>query len=603
MAYINQIPGCTYALGHEWVRVYGNTVAMLQVGQTQLTPAYTAHRFDIGWGGGYDPVNKIEVTFRVVASSYRVKMYFNSRPSRAQWTILNQTGGTWSFAESEYMMYTSITSPSASGCSVTAQCVFTQGWLGTLQFMPINTMNAEATDVSGVIVFDSFKINDVEQLTQDTTQVSTNIANSATWTVSTGWNEATETFFSAVTVTPLQKPNSSDYYVFKGASVYDPDGLVTPASINFNDKIITFNRFKNGLYRVVILMVEKTTSPYVPPTPGSVVPDTNKPSSYIQQYITAGFYKIFVPTNSELLAFINHLYSQSFMDSIINIWNSVIKIDDLIVGAKIVPVSPTANNTATPKVGWVEATGITMHYTEQQYVTKSLGSITIPKAWSNYLDYAPYTSVTITLPFIGERQLATNDVMGKTITLEYNVDLLSGECVAYVIVDNAVHYQFTGNTSYTIPMSVTDTANMYLQPLKALAGLALAAGGLATGNPVLTTAGTVLGTGLNTDSEGNITGVTAPTPELNSPITQKIDNLSGNSGYMGIITPYVCIERTMPDINAGFGHANGYLCNKYMLIGNCVGYTKVSEVHLENISCTTEELTKIEALLKGGVIL
>ena len=418
--------------------------------------------------------------------------------------------------------------------------------------------------------------------------------NSATYTVSTEDN------IDTVTVTV------ADGYVFSSGALYDPTDRLDQRwkALNENNQLI-IRRTQAGEWTLRLTMQE-VINPYDPDTPIEDLPtdviSATYPSDYIARYIGAGFYKLFVPTMAQLNAFVNYLYDPDFLTNIKNLWNKALNMEELIVGGNIMPCAPTVAGTAIPRVGWLSMTSTqAMNYTNQQYVTVELGSLTVSRAWSNYLDFAPYTKVSIYLPFIGERQLDTNDVMGKSLSLSYNIDLLSGNCVAYVKVNGSIHYQFTGNCAYTIPISQTNASNIALQPLKAIAGLALAGAGVASGNPVLISAGASLGATIESEEKGG--GVTTPMPELTSPDVKKIDGLNANTGYMGVVRPYLIVERVKPDINSGFGQTIGYQSNKFRRLGDLTGYTKVQEVHLENIPATAEEIAKIEAILKGGVII
>ena len=427
--------------------------------------------------------------------------------------------------------------------------------------------------------------------TQDRTDVSILPSTGGTSEVVTEDNTDT------ISITP------ADGYEFNYAELINPRGDLEGT---YKATPIVVRRDTQGTYILNVYMVQ-VVDPYapgagIPDLPSDII-DAQHPSDYIGQFINAGFYKIFVPTLTQLTNFVTYLYDQTFIDAIKQLWNRMLNVDDLIVGVMIMPVAPTIAGTKVPRVGWVPMTeSQSMDYTSQQYYHINLGSINVNRVWNNYLDFSPYTKVSIYLPFIGERTLETNDIMGKTLNVEYNIDLLSGNCVAYIKVNGSIHYQFSGNCAYVIPISQADTTGMFLQPLKAIAGISLAVAGVATGNPMMTAAGTSMGATVLSDDEG-VTSVAPPNLEISSPGVQKIDGLSANSGYMGVIQPYISIERVIPDINSGFAHTNGYQANKYRRIGDLTGYTKVQEVHLDGLSATATEVAKIEALLKGGIII
>lgn len=55
----------------------------------------------------------------------------------------------------------------------------------------------------------------------------------------------------------------------------------------------------------------------------------------------------------------------------------------------------------------------------------------------NYLNYAPYATYTLYLPFIGEVDLPPAEIVGKDIVVEYVVDINNGDCCA--IVSESTH--------------------------------------------------------------------------------------------------------------------------------------------------------------------
>lgn len=348
----------------------------------------------------------------------------------------------------------------------------------------------------------------------------------------------------------------------------------------------------------------------ITPAPDPLTPETDIKdlesdtidADFINNYLpygTYGFYTLFTPTQAELQSFITELNDSTFQASIKSLWNdSLLHMQDLIVDAHVIPGIPSIEASAkTVKVGFVNTT-VSMHYTEDSYIEIDMGSIDIPRAWNNFMDFSPYTSIMIYLPFIGERSLDTDKVIGKTIAIKYYVDVLSGDLMAMLSVDGSVIYQFSGNGAYKIPLSDTDMSNIAMAPLKILgaAGFAAATGGAG----VITAGGTMAGA-------AKIAGASAADAAIKSAAESKpsfsaIDGVSGNAGYMGISSPYVAITRAYPAIPENFASYEGLASMKTLSLGNISGYTEIESIHLDGINATAEELTEIESILKGGVI-
>lgn len=231
-------------------------------------------------------------------------------------------------------------------------------------------------------------------------------------------------------------------------------------------------------------------------------------------------------------------------------------------------------------------TGIVGYLTDQ-YKEINCGVLEIPEKWAGALDYE--SRVQIYLPFIGTKELDTAEVMGGQIGVKYLIDILTGACVAYVSVKKgtleSVLYQFTGNCSYSFPLTQANYNSFYSALLSATATVA---SGVVTGGasvPMMVGAGASV-------------GMSAKTHVAHS------GNLAGNTGYMGIKKPYVILTRPIQALPKDFGKYRGYQSHITKKLGDCSGFTQIEYIHLDGIDrATSEELTEIENLLKGGVII
>lgn len=86
----------------------------------------------------------------------------------------------------------------------------------------------------------------------------------------------------------------------------------------------------------------------------------------------------------------------------------------------------------------------------------------------------------------------------------------------------------------------------------------------------------------------------------------KSGSISQNTGLMNpVIEPYLILKKKKkyypPDEN--IGNNSGLPSNVCVTLSNISGYVKVSAIHLEISGALDEELSEIDSLLKGGVIL
>lgn len=314
-----------------------------------------------------------------------------------------------------------------------------------------------------------------------------------------------------------------------------------------------------------------------PPQTPSDNPNTgggNTPNIVIPTQSASSLWAIYNPTLSQLNSLGAWLWSTNFIDQILKIFNDPMQA---IIGLHKVYATPNISGSGNIKVGYLDS-GVPSNIVGNQYTYIDCGTVSLREYYGNILDYSPYTTVQLYLPFIGIVSLDIADVSRSSITVKYGVDVLTGACLASVSVqrDNAggVLYQYSGNCACQYPLSSGSYMGM-------ITGALGAVGSLARGN--------IIGTGLSV--AGMHTNI------------ERSGGFSGNAGAMGIKKPYLIISRPQSAMNDGFPSIQGYPSNYFTRLGDCTGFTQVAECHVENISATDKELDKIKDLLKEGVIL
>ena len=260
--------------------------------------------------------------------------------------------------------------------------------------------------------------------------------------------------------------------------------------------------------------------------------------------------------------------------------NTVLKPTDFIVNLSLLPVD-VGGVTKLIKAGKILLNGAEGTLINQQFIRVDCGSLEVKKKWGAAIDYQ--TDVSIFLPFIGEQSLNANEVMGASLNVIYTVDILSGSCIASVrvIKDNldAVLYQFTGNMASNYPITSADYATVFSGALQ----LAVGVGSLPSSGGVLSL-------------------VSATSNMLSGANVKRTGSLSSASGFMGIKKPYLILSRPIQSLPSEYNTFRGYVSNITLALSECSGYTKVAEIHMENIPATSAELDELDGLLKAGVI-
>ena len=309
---------------------------------------------------------------------------------------------------------------------------------------------------------------------------------------------------------------------------------------------------------------------------------TGKPGLPSSAVLSSGFIAMYAPSTSNLQSLGAKLWSDDFFDNFIKLWNDPM---EAIISLGLVPFTPTSSGSSNCVIGNYD-TEISMPRVTAQYQTLSCGSVYIDEYWGSALDYSPYCEAEIFLPFCGMKKLDIDDVMGKTVSVDYNVDLLGGEAVCYVTVDDVVLYDYRCNLQTSVPISATSYASLYSNIIKGVSGLAIGgAAGSATGA-----------------AAGAITSAVNVITSKHSSM-ERGSELSPNAGVLGLLTPYIILHRVVQSLPSGFNQFKGYPSNVTRTLSSCSGYTEVEYIHLDNINATEEEKNELLSILHEGIMI
>lgn len=227
--------------------------------------------------------------------------------------------------------------------------------------------------------------------------------------------------------------------------------------------------------------------------------------------------------------------------------------------------------------------------------TGIIASKYIEPTHNNFLDYEPYTSLSLYLPFCGSCNLDANLFVGKTVNVDYYFDIFSGDVIANVYANGSLYKTLSGN--FTISQPIT-SQNVGLQKDTVIKG----AVGVATN--MLGTAGFAM--------SGNISGVLSGAVGATISSISTYTHLNGISpvatkGGGGRSIFYTCkniilYKSTAIENHGTYEKYKGKVCNYDSKLSECHGYTVVDNPHIE-IKCTNTEKDEIKKLLEEGVIL
>lgn len=227
----------------------------------------------------------------------------------------------------------------------------------------------------------------------------------------------------------------------------------------------------------------------------------------------------------------------------------------------------------------------------RQYQSIDMGEVKFAYNTSSFLDSNPFSKVQIYLPYCGVYTLDPKDVIGHTIGVEYHVDVLSGECMAFVTTtrfgSDPAHLilQANGNCCRNVQISA-ETSNKLVNSISgALSGAF--AGGVSGG----------IGGALAGGVSGAVGGVTGKDAISTG------GSYSGQVGFMSYQTPYIFADVPEYLRPGNYDRLNGrpaYIRNK---VKNYSGFLSVESIELDIPRATEEEKREIIRLLKQGVII
>ena len=322
----------------------------------------------------------------------------------------------------------------------------------------------------------------------------------------------------------------------------------------------------------------------VDPTEVPDLPDVSAAAS--------GFITLYNPSSSTLRALYSFLWSNTFdLNTFKKLYTDPM---DCIISLGILPCLPTISGASDIMFGNVNSE-VNCTTLGSQFAKVQCGSVNIEKYVGSFMDYSPYVKIHLFLPFIGFVNLGTDDLMGGSISITYHVDVLSGDCIAFISHSvKGVLYTYNGNCRAEIPLTAQNNTGILKNYYQAIAGIIPSTvNGAMSGGAAGAAAGAV-GGALNAAS--NIV--------LNSkPTYQRSGSLAGSAGLMGVQKPFIVIERPNISVPNNVEHYAGQTSNITMFLGSCSGYTVCEYVHLEGIAATTEEIKEMETLLNQGVYL
>lgn len=344
---------------------------------------------------------------------------------------------------------------------------------------------------------------------------------------------------------------------------------------------------------------DNTTDPVPPPGPPVISASG------------VGLLTIFNPTSSQLAALGTQLWNPTVLQALKQFFTEP---TDAIIGLGIIPVQPRTGSSKNIHLG-IYDTKVTAPMVDSDYVIKDCGSIPITRYYGSYLDYDPYTKISLYLPYIGEIDIDPDQVMQTNLGVEYHINVVTGDAVAIVTSNGSVIYTASGNCMRQIPIAQKDFSAIINTAVAAVstiatagvsAGAAKAVGGAVAGASKSEAGKAVADARTNAQLKNMEMG--AGSSLIDQVMSSKFKykhagDIGGGAGQLAVQSPYLTIERPNLMLANNYKSYVGYPCNATLQLNRCKGFTQIEATRLSIAGATDEEITEALSYLVEGVII
>lgn len=318
----------------------------------------------------------------------------------------------------------------------------------------------------------------------------------------------------------------------------------------------------------------------------------------------AGFVHMFKLTLTDIVAFAQTMFNSTIWQAIKDWFSDPM---DFISGVMLLPFEPAGDTAKYPKFGsniWPQAFTLVSN----QFYRLDCGYLQCKKYYDSFLDFDSYTKVKIYLPYIGYRDLIADEVMGRDLHVYYNIDVATGDCVAFIEVNDGQHvqitYQFQGNCGMRVPygrQSFDAAVSASMNMLGGAAGTALAVGGaaVASGGVLAPAAAGIAAAQI----AGQIGSMTASAVSGQKRTMERAGSIGGSAGYMSVQYPYLIRQIPNQSRPGNYKMLHGYPSNIGGTLGSFSGFTSLESILLDGVNATETEKREIMEVCKGGIII
>ena len=237
--------------------------------------------------------------------------------------------------------------------------------------------------------------------------------------------------------------------------------------------------------------------------------------------------------------------------------------------------------------------------------------------YDNYLDFAPYSTASLYIPYIGTQVLPINIIQSTkdkivNLKLSFRLNCINGDLICILMVDGVPMTHWNGNCARNIKVSVNDDSQAIREGVNGILSMvsmnlgntgmystSMSAGQVNNGNANIIDSHT-----RSSPSSGSLS--VSGVPSVPSAITssQHLIGSACSTGELGWIDSqniYLTVERPQWWRPNDYGDLIGYPTKKIARLGSIKGFAKVIQCHVR-CSGTTSEKEELMGKLAEGVI-
>lgn len=329
---------------------------------------------------------------------------------------------------------------------------------------------------------------------------------------------------------------------------------------------------------------------------------------------STGIMGLWAPTKAQYKDFCHYLWN-GFQQAMVGAFGNNDGMQ-CILACKEYPFVINATKEATMALGKVD-THLTINVAPGNYFAIVYKG-TVKNPSHSFMDYSPYSKLSVYLPYIGITDLDIDQVSGRKVTITYKIDIVSGIGVVLIsTVDDNKKNIVIGSYPVQMGKELPVTATDYQRLAQSWAGLAMTAVGasLGVGLPLMAGVMPIVGTALTASNSGTalgmamgaggaVAGSAGQAASSTKADIKQSGTLGGCSGMLGISYPYFIYKMTNFS-NSGYKSLIGKKSSAVVKLSTLKGsgFNKIEAVNLHIEGATDEELAEIKQDLVSGVIL